>query len=191
DAKTNEFMSKRLSGLFTASAIAIALIIAIAVTRFDMRSIKAGAFENRLAAFPKIVLWAWERPEMLDFIDNSDVGVAFLARTIYLRGGDVIVRPRLQPLSFPDGTALMAVARIESDRAASPALTADQLDKTASMIAALAQIPKVKAVQIDFDAAESERPFYRKLLLDLRRRLPGSTALSITALASWCVHDDW
>ena len=46
-------------------------------------------------------------------------------------------------------------------------------------------------VQIDFDATTSERNFYRLLLTQLRNELPASTALSITALASWCAGDDW
>jgi hypothetical protein len=46
-------------------------------------------------------------------------------------------------------------------------------------------------VQIDFDATVSERNFYRSLLETLRRDLPASTRLSITALASWCAGDDW
>src|SRR5262245_16726699 len=46
-----------------------------------------------MSAFPATVLWAWERPESLGFIDARGVGVAFLARTLYLSGPEVIVRP--------------------------------------------------------------------------------------------------
>jgi len=48
-----------------------------------------------------------------------------------------------------------------------------------------------KLVQIDFDARRSQRRFYVRLLRDLRRRMPPSLPLSITALASWCAYDDW
>jgi len=44
---------------------------------------------------------------------------------------------------------------------------------------------------IDFDAKQSERIFYRDLILDLRRNWPGDVGLSITALASWCISDTW
>jgi hypothetical protein len=37
----------------------------------------------------------------------------------------------------------------------------------------------------------SEREFYRQLLEDLRRELPDTVPLSITALASFCVGDRW
>ena len=46
-------------------------------------------------------------------------------------------------------------------------------------------------VQVDFDATVSERAFYRELLLQVRRKLPQTTGLSITALASWCKGDNW
>jgi hypothetical protein len=49
----------------------------------------------------------------------------------------------------------------------------------------------VRALQVDFDAVESERPFYRALLEEVRRRLPPQLPLSITALASWCQSDSW
>jgi hypothetical protein len=45
-------------------------------------------------------------------------------------------------------------------------------------------------VQIDFDATASQREFYRRMLNDLRARLP-NTPISMTALTSWCMDDDW
>lgn len=147
--------------------------------------------EERMSGFPHIILWAWERPVQLDFIDTREVGVAFLAKTLYLRGERVLTRPRLQPLSIPRGTVLIAVARIESDRREPPRLSPAQLDLVAAEIAEMSRQTNIAAVQVDFDATLAERAFYRNLLLELRRRLPAQTPLSITALASWCTHDDW
>src|SRR6266508_4606932 len=62
---------------------------------------------SRVLQLPATILWAWERPERLDFIDVARVGVAFLAKTIYLRGDRVISRPRLQPLTLPPGARLV------------------------------------------------------------------------------------
>ena len=149
----------------------------------------------RMSQFPKIILWAWERPADLHFIDSKEVGVAFLASTIYLSGSDVIVRPRLQPLKVPSGTFLMATVRIETNRTRNklepPLLSAGQSARAAGAIIGAAGMPSVQAVQIDFDAAASERGFYRGLLENVRRQLSDSTALSITALASWCAGDQW
>ena len=36
-----------------------------------------------------VILWAWERPEDLSFINPEKVGVAFLAKTIYLRASRI------------------------------------------------------------------------------------------------------
>jgi hypothetical protein len=159
-------------------------------TRNPGRSTSAEA-ERRLAALPHVILWAWERPEKLDFIDTEKAGVAFLAKTIYLRSERVVARPRLQPLSVRPGTVLIAVARIESDRTHAPLLTNNQKDTVAKEIVALAQLPNVNAIQIDFDAKTSERAFYADLLSNIRKTLPPDTVLSITALASWCKGDNW
>jgi hypothetical protein len=150
---------------------------------------------SRVSQLPATILWAWERPERLDFIDHQKVGVAFLAKTIYLRGDHVVSRPRLQPLTLPPGARIVAVARIESEHSTDysrrPALSPAQITETAAAISQLGSLPNIVMVQVDFDATTSERTFYRELLNQLRRNLPPSTALSITALASWCKGDNW
>jgi hypothetical protein len=139
-----------------------------------------------LPQFPRTVVWAWERPEKLDFIDPREVGVAFLARTIYIRDGMVSVRPRLQPLVVAPGTAIMAVVRIESQGA--PSASRAEVEHA---ILEATELRGVRALQIDYDAKKSERDFYREVLVDLHRVLPSSMPLSITALASWCESDNW
>jgi len=145
--------------------------------------------EDRMSEFPKIILWAWERPEDLRFINTDEVGVAFLARTIYLKSDKVIIRPRLQPLSVLPETKLIAVTRIESNRSAQ--LSPAERAQAVTAIVELTRNETVRAIQIDFDARSSEREFYRDLLMDLRRELPPGVKLSITALASWCMGDNW
>lgn len=147
--------------------------------------------EDRMSDFPRIILWAWERPEDLSFIDPGEVGVAYLAGTLYLRGEGVVVRPRLQPLRVPPQTKLIAVVRVESDRAAAPPLSGAQHAKAVTAITKLIRPRGIAALQVDFDARTSERDFYRDLLVDVRRQLPASIPLSITALASWCAYDRW
>src|SRR4030095_12284537 len=72
--------------------------------------------ESRISldSLPNTILWAWERPEQLDFIDPEQIGVAYLAKTIQLQQEDVFVRPRLQPLTLRPSTRLVAVVRIET-----------------------------------------------------------------------------
>jgi Protein of unknown function (DUF3142) len=149
----------------------------------------ASSPERRMAAVPRLMLWAWERPEDLRFLDPERAGVAFLAGTVRLRRGGIDFRPRLQPLRVSSRTKLVAVIRIETTPGA--LLDASQVAKTAAEIVRAGGLPQVVAVQIDFDATQSERPFYRNLLDELRKQLPASTPISITALASWCMGDDW
>lgn len=136
------------------------------------------------------MLWAWEQPQDLRFIDPRRTGVAFLAATLILDGDRVVVEPRRQPLRVPREAVLVAVGRIEF-RDTTPALDASQRTRLVRALAGLAKQRGVVGLQVDFDAPVSARAFYRALLGDLRRELPPSTALSMTALASWCMEDDW
>lgn len=182
------------------------------VLRNWRESRKAELEKQRMASWPRVMLWAWERPE--DFTANSggDYGVAFLAKTIYLSaktnaegpagGGSVRVGPRMQPLAVSPGTALMAVVRIETPAGYRSAAysggekeASEYSDEVARRVAeeivSAASLPRVTAVQIDFDAAGSEHEFYRRLLVETRKRLPNETRVSITALSSWCLGDRW
>jgi hypothetical protein len=144
---------------------------------------------DRMKSIPSFVLWAWERPADLRFINPHDTGVAFLADTIRLHLDGVIVRPRLQPLLVPEETKLTAVVRIDVDSDA--AFSHGQITDVVAAILRGASLPRVVAVQIDFDATSSQRPFYRALLIELRQRLRPQVPISITAFASWCLADDW
>jgi hypothetical protein len=139
---------------------------------------------------PRLVLWAWERPESLRFAEASGAGVAFLAESIFLEQSPV-VRPRLQPLKVAPSTALTAVVRLESTQRSPATFTSEYITTVAGQIARVAREPQIRAVQIDFDATQSQRAFYSALLEQVRPLLPPATALSITALGSWCLGDDW
>jgi hypothetical protein len=142
---------------------------------------------------PPVILWAWERPEDLEFLDSQRFGVAFLAQTLTLRGDDVVFKPRRQPLKVSPATRLIAVTRVESQKntGTKAGLTPAQREKLVTLISRTLELENVSAIQVDFDAVVSERKFYRDLLEDLRRKLPEHVALSMTALASFCIGDRW
>ena len=174
------------------ASVVIVLLVGSAAWQATRRN--AGASLPRVNAvreLPPLMLWAWERPEHLGFIDPHRVGVAYLARTVRLRGDDVIVRPRFQPLEVPHDAAIVAVVHVESDYLIPPALTPSQRVAAVRAIVGAAANRRVSAIQVDFDARVSQREFYRALLLDVRRELPPSTGLTMTALASWCLDDSW
>src|SRR5438876_2087978 len=85
---------------------------------------------------PPKILWAWERPEDLRFLDPKEFGVAFLAQTIFLENDRVIPSQRRQTLDISPGTYLIAVTRVETNKegAKRPAFDADMADKTATLI---------------------------------------------------------
>lgn len=179
-----------------------------------LRPLESGEeFASRcVQQLPSVYLWVWEQPEDLRLLAGKSIGVAFLAKTLFLRsrveaiGSDaasgVEVRPRMQPLHVSVGTPLMAVVRIETPQGAvatayqessrgSEAFSERQVARAAEEIAEAARLPGVHAVQIDFDATRSEQAFYRALLTETRKHIPANAPLSITALASWCIGDRW
>ena len=143
--------------------------------------------------FPPRILWVWERPEDLEFLDPQRYAVAFLAQTLTLKNNEVVFNPRRQPMNVAPAVKLIAVTRIESQKTtgAPASLSPAQREKLLELILRTLELKNVSAVQVDFDAAVSEREFYRTLLQDLRARLPNDTPLSMTALASFCIGDRW
>jgi len=144
--------------------------------------------QGRLSKLPRITLWAWERREDLRAIDTRRFALAYLDQTLSI-GLTVLAQPRRNALAIPASATRIAVVRIE---ALPTAILNDEnrSDAIRSILVSTRQ-PGIAALQIDFDATRSQRPFYRDLLVDLRRQMPASLPLSITALASWCSWDDW
>ncbi len=181
------------------TAFSIRKVLALLVGSFFVTSItvtivfviKSPKVAQASKTTPPMILWAWERPTDLRFINPKKFGVAFLAKSILLHADEVGIRPRLQPLQMPDGTKVVAVARIETARNEKPTLSVSQRDRTVESIVEMASLSGVSEIQIDFDATQSERNFYRELIATVKQRLPANTRLSITALASWCMSDDW
>ncbi|HEY1649986.1 MAG TPA: DUF3142 domain-containing protein [Terracidiphilus sp.] len=144
--------------------------------------------QGRLAALPRITLWAWERREDLRGLDTRRFAVAYLDRTLTI-GLTVQSQPRRDTVMFPAFAVRIPVVRIEAGRNA----VLNDLNRNEAVQAILvsAHEPGIAALQVDFDATRSQRQFYRDLLADLRRGMPSNLPLSITALASWCSWDDW
>lgn len=185
---------------------ALAYILAVALAWLTFGCAKKNAVNPRLAGeMPNKILWAWERPEDLRFIDTKEFGVAFLAQTLFLKNSDVTPKLRRQPLEVAPETYLIAVTRIETDKdgAKRPTFDADSISRIASLVQNSAGLPGVRAVQIDFDAVASEREGYRKIMNKLAEEIraidpngPRTSSnapisLTMTSLASWCTGDAW
>jgi hypothetical protein len=86
---------------------------------------------------------------------------------------------------------LIAVVRIEAQAGNADLSEPSLPKKLAGIITDSWPDRRPSALQIDFDARQTQRAFYAALLQELRRRLPPDMPLSVTALASWCAFDDW
>jgi hypothetical protein len=169
-------------------AIAVILLFLLGnISAIAWRWGKPYVTHDPLAGFPRVFLWAWERPENLAFLDPKEAGVAVLAETIFLNRTDVAMAPRMQPIALPPGIATIGVVRIESRTDTLPEQAKHEIVRQILETASRSTV----GIQIDFDARVSERQFYRTLLEDLRKKMPKNKVLSITALASWCLYDDW
>ena len=156
-------------------SLLIALLAAAALTTADtLPALGRGA--GVLQFWPGVTLWAWERAEDLRGA-GADVGVAFLAATVRLSGTRVDVQPRHQPLDHDAGARVMAVIRIETSRQEPPVLTPALARTLATELARLQQTTRATALQIDFDAATTERAFYAQLIQATRATI--GTASSI------------
>jgi len=147
-----------------------------------------------LLRVPSQMLWAWERPEDLRWLP-ANAGVAYVAVTVSLEADQVQVAPRAYPLLVRDDTALMPMVHVDASWRKPPVLSAAQREavvgQVLSVAARKARPGQPQVVQLDFEVRRSQRQFLMDVVRELRQRLPPSTALSITALASWCAGDYW
>lgn len=134
------------------------------------------------------MLWAWEREEDLRWLPK-EIGVAFLAASVTLDGTSSKVAPRANPLRVRDDTFLMPMVHVEAAWKLNPVLNAAQ--KAAVVEQVLRSAKGYPVVQLDFEVRRSQRPFLLDVVRTIRQRLPAETALSMTALASWCSGDYW
>src|SRR5258708_25961019 len=121
--RMKQALSRKLILFATGAAIVVASVVfGIAKVRSVMNGSKANA--TRLDRMPRVMLWAWERPTDLRFINPRETGVAFLARTIRLHSSEIEVRPRLQPLDLSEATSIMAVPPVQTHPAPNPTFSA-------------------------------------------------------------------
>jgi hypothetical protein len=192
--------SRTLSGR-TSGAAAIVWIALFILFGLSAPACKRAPSSSDLPA-PRLVLWAWERPEDLRFLSQpsspsssssssslSGSGVAYLQSTVFLYKQHVVVRRRAAGLQLPDGIWRMPVVRIESDRTYPPTLEDGQRAELLRVLKSETEQAGIGRLQIDFEASASQRAFYRQLLGELRAALGPGFFLSVTALTSWCLSD--
>lgn len=130
------------------------------------------------------------------------IGVAVLDSTVLLRDGSASVRRRQQALRLPPEWSASGrwlpkapvVTIVHIDMASGihkPVLNERQKQTIVRAVTAAAKRSPSQVVQLDFEVMHSQKPFLADVIQRSRAALPDNVALSITALASWCVGDAW
>lgn len=153
------------------------------------RTRPAGTLSARMAWLPRLTVWAWERREDLRALDPRTTAVAYLDRTIEVDGSGVRVVPRRNGMLLPASNDLVRIAVVRIEVAAGTALDAAEADEVARAVASAATAGNISALQVDFDARQSQREWYAGVLHAVRAEMPAQMPLSMTALASWCSYD--
>lgn len=158
--------------------------------KMDTRSVKVLPPHPALARLPMEMLWAWERAEDLRWLP-ADIGVAYVASSISLRGEQALIRRRTAPLLLAEATALVPVLHVDVSWRFPPAQSQQQIDTITEELLRVASTGNRNVVQLDFEAGRSQRAFLASTIAAVRAQLDPRIALSSTALASWCLDDYW
>jgi len=136
----------------------------------------------------QLILWAWERPEDVRFAGSTEIAVQ--TGFIELVGDTLRSRGRYFPLRSNQPPATVLV-HVQIDHSEPLRWSRELRAQVAAAIRHYALLTRASRVQLDFEVRQSERQVLLDTLADLRRGLPAGTKLSMTALASWCMFDDW
>lgn len=159
---------------------------------------------------PQIILWAWDRPQFLNPHLPQQISIAFLHSSILLRGNSseksdsisstsasststthLALKNRMHALVIPEKTLVIPVVHIDIDNLNPPkGLTTQQIEKIVDTVNQASKQSNSGWVQLDFEARPSQRKDYLEILQRLQP-LRQQYKLSITALASWCMFDQW
>ena len=181
-----------ISGL---SAVLLAIPLSLSHTFMASLLEKSGlaqCFQEHTLGGPRIMVWSWQHNDDLSYLDTARVGVAYLVGRFVVDGERLAFDRSFSQIKLPAGVYREAAVRLEIK-----ALDQSKLDSVADNLSkmivstALGSPHAIAALQVDFDARVSDRKFYALLLRKLRARLPAGVGLSMTALASWCLGDNW
>ena len=146
---------------------------------------------RRSTGCPRLMLWAWERPVDLRGLDRRHRGRVPRADDHRSAPRRHVVSPRRQPLQVDRRTRRSSRSRgsrRRSRRRSDPRRSTEiaRGDRAHGRAAAC------RGVQIDFDArAVAARRCTGSCCTRCGARCTPDTPLSMTALASWCLDDDW
>lgn len=142
-------------------------------------------------ALPQVLWWYWDRPAAQLPPPAPGIGAAVVVAHVLLSGEAAIRQRRRSALPLPDTVAILPVIHVEIDPGRPFAGTPAQLAALRDAVTEAATHGATDWVQLDFEARQSQRDFWRASVDAIKAALPRHTRLSVTALASWCHGDRW
>lgn len=164
-------------------------IVALALIAHGSDTRPRPTLSPRMVRLPRVTAWAWERREDLRQLDPATTAVAYLDRTIVVDARGMQVFPRRQPMLLPASQAPNRIAVVRIETGPDAPVSEASAEVVASAVVGAARQAGLAALQIDFDARQSQRAWYAAILRRVRAEMPAAMPLSITALASWCSYD--
>jgi len=137
-----------------------------------------------------LIVWAWERPEDLRFA-GPGVEIADHSGFMVLAGDRLFARGRRFPLLAAAAAVTTSVVHVQIDRRVRLRWSDALRRRTVDAVVAYGLARRPQRLQIDFEVGASERPVLLGVLAGVAARLPAGTALSMTAIASWCDGERW
>ncbi len=143
-------------------------------------------------SLPDEVWWYWDRPAVQLPLPAKGVGAAVVTTHIFFSGDHFSRQSRRSALRLPDEVAIVPVIHVEVDPAHRFAGNTVQRDALRDAVVDVARRGgSIGWVQLDFEARQSQREFWRAGVESIKAALPTGVRLSVTALASWCYGDRW
>jgi len=118
--------------------------------------------------------WYWDRPASQLPVPRPGVGAAVLTRHVYFSGGRVITVARRSALTLPPGIVSIPLIHVEVDPAQPFAGTDEQRNGLRDVVVAEALARRSPLIQLDFEARQSQRPFWKAAVQAIRH--PRATA---------------
>lgn len=114
--------------------------------------------------------------------------IAVLLDHLQLSGDGIAIRQRRKMLLVDKATRVTPVVHVQSDPKNMPNLGPRQTEAIVQAVQAASLRSTSGWVQLDFEALESQRDYYVRLVSTLRNRLAPSIQFSVTVMAGWCAH---
>jgi hypothetical protein len=134
------------------------------------------------------IAWIWDGTRVPAW---SQAHAAVLVQHVLLSGDEVYTRPRGGQPALAANARITPVVHVEVSTVRNPTPGPQAHAAILHAMRRAAALSTSGWVQLDMEARPSHRDAYLALVREIRRELPPSMRLSVTALAWWCGSRSW